>query len=422
VRRATRVLGAVGILALIVVGVRVLRSDPPRPRPPKALATTNAEIYLGNLDGQIAELTRITRAAPSATNAQRLSGLHHVRGRYRGDLDEIALGIDGAIACLELEPDNATCRLMHAEEEQSLHRFAQARAELDRAKKLGADAARVTDLEADLDWNDGRYEPAIEAIRRARRERPTSATWLREAQLDHDLGLEEDAERAFEKAEDLVVDTSPLPLAHLDVQRGIALAQLGLEEDACVFFRAAVARMPDYVAANEHLAEALHALGRNDEATAIYEKVVRLSDDPEFAHALAALYDAAGKKDEARVLEQKARARYEELLATYPEAMYWHASEFYEAIGEAPRARELLEKNLKLRPNSASYVALARAQLAVGDVPAAKASIEAALAMPVRSASLFWTAAAIHRKAGDRAKADDFEARARREYPHVQPS
>ena len=382
--------------------------------------TTSADIWLANLDGQIAELERIVKAKPEITaNLQRLSALHHVRGRFRDDLDEIQQGIDLATSCIEREPDAPTCRLMRAEQEQSLHRFAQARADLARAKELGGDAARAADLEADLDWNDGRYDAAIAAIRRARRERPSTATWLREAQLDHDLGDEAAADAAFDAAERAVSDTSPLPVAHLEVQRGIVLVARGRLDDAVSWFRAAAARMPTYIAANEHLAETLHVLGKDDESVALYEKVVALSDDPEFSHALAALYAARGKKADADALEAKARARYEALLVKYPEAMYWHASEFFLGVGDARRALELLEKNVALRPNSASYVALAKAQLANGRVVEAKASIDAALRMPVRSAALFATASAVYRKSGDATAADAFRDRARAIDPHV---
>jgi tetratricopeptide (TPR) repeat protein len=385
-----------------------------RPKTSRELATTSAEIYLQNLDAQISELTRISKEKPDlVANVQRLSAAHHVRGRYRGDLDEIQLGIDGASECLRLEPGSAICFLMRAEQEQSLHRFAQARTDLERAKKLGADRARTVDLEADLDWNDGLYDRAIPAIRKARRDRPSTATWLREAQLDHDLGLEDQADAAFEAAEDLIADVAPLPLAHLDLQRGIRDTQRGHDEEACVFFREATARMPTYIAANEHLAETLHRLGKDDEAITLYEKVVAMSDDPEFFHALAVLYATHGKTDKARELEAKARASYETLLQKYPEAMYWHASEYFLEIGEKERALDLLRKNVVLRRNSASFVALARAELASGAVQNAHTSIDKALAMPVVSASLFATASAIYRHAGETEKADAFRARAR---------
>ena len=391
-----------------------------KPRSSTDLTTTSAEIYLGNLDGQIAELTRLTRDRPDLTsNVLLLSAAHHTRGRFRGDLDEIQLGIDEASTCVRLTPEDATPYLMRAEQEQSLHRFKEARADVERAKALGGDPTRTAGLEMDLDWNDGLYDTAIPAIRKARLARPSTSTWIREAQLDHDLGLEAEADAAFESAEDLISDTGPLVIAHLDVQRGIQKTATGRLEEAVVFFREAGVRMPTHVAAKEHLAETLHALGRNDEAIRIYEEVVKLSDDPEFMHALADLYAARGKADEAKALEGKARAGYSQLLKKYPEAMYWHASEFYMATGDTKQALELLQKNLILRPNSTSFVALARAELANGRAEDAKKSIDKALAMPLINATLFWTASRIYRSAGNAAAADTFRERAERINPRV---
>src|SRR4029079_16304843 len=136
-------------------------------------------------------------------------------------------------------------------------------------------------------------------------------------------------------------------------------------------------------------------------------------------HALAEQYVVAGKREEAKSLEAKARARYGQLLKTYREAMYWHASEFYMATGEKRQALELLQKNLVLRPNSTSFVALARAQLANGRSQDAKTSIDKALAMPVVSATLFWTASQVYRSAGATTSADTFRARAERLNPRV---
>jgi tetratricopeptide (TPR) repeat protein len=384
------------------------------------LSTTSAGIYLRNLDGQIAELTRLTAARPDLLlNLQKLSGSHYTRGRYRGDLDEIALAVEEAGECMKRAPKEGGCALMRAEEEQSLHRFAEARRDVATAKELGAPAERVASLQTELDWNDGVYAPAIDAIRRARVGHPSTATWMREAQLDHDLGLDDESDAAFERAEDMIVDTAPFPVAHLNLQRGIQKSQRGLYEDAVVFFREATLRMPTYVAAEEHLAETLHWLGRDEEATAIYERVVAQSSDPEFSHALASLYAARGRAAEAKALEAKAKAGYADLLERYPEAMVWHASEYYFAVGEKQKALDLLAKNVALRPNSASYVALARAQVLTGRAALARAAIDKALAMPVVSALLFATAAATYRAAGDAPRAQAFRERAEKLNPRI---
>jgi tetratricopeptide (TPR) repeat protein len=385
-----------------------------KPKTQSELSTTSADIYLGNLDARIKELERLVRVAPdNLTNLSMLSGSYHTRGRYRGDLDEIQRGIDAATAYVKAAPDNPEGYLMRAEQEQSLHRFKEARADLERAKTLGATPpTRVTDLATELDWNDGKYDSAIAAIKKARTERPSTASLMREAQLLSDLGApEDDVDRDFEAAEDLVSDTGPLGLAHLDVQRGIQRVAIGRLEEACVFFREAIVRLPDYVAALEHLAETLHMMGgaaRDEEATKLYEKVVTLTTDPEFSHALGELYAAQGKKDEAAALEKKAHDGYEALLKKYPEAMYWHASEFYMSTHDTKKALALLRKNVELRPNSTSWVALAEAELASGLTVDARKSIDRALAMPLKNAKLSKVAADIYAKQGDAAKAEAF--------------
>lgn len=421
----------VAILAIVATVAIVARRSPEpapaqgglrrRPKTAKELPTTSGDIWLENLEGTIAELERLVSERPEiGQNLQKLASARHLRGRVRGDVGEIALGVDHLTKCLEAQPEDATCALMRAEQEQSLHRFEQARKDLELARREGADPVRVVELETELDWNAGRYDEAMARIRKARIERPSTATWIREAQLAYDLGADAEGEAAFERAEDLIADTTPFVVAHLNVQRGIQLAARGKLDEACLFFREAVARLPAYVAANEHLAEALHRLGRDEEATTIYEEVVRRSDDPEFAHALAELYEQRGRSEEARALRAKARARYDELLEKYPEAMYWHASEFYLSIGEKKKALELLQKNVALRPNSTSLVALARAQLANDLVDEARASIDGALAMPVKSASLFWTASLVRRRSGRAEEADALRERARALNPRIE--
>lgn len=399
------------LLLLVAGGCSRKKPDGLRhaPRSTKQLPTTAAAIWLANLDAQIGALEG--RAA--GPDLLVLSAAHHLRGRYRGDLDEIQHGID-LLACA---PTDASCFQARADQEQSLHRFGAAEADLRHASHLAgreAGATRTAALQADLDWNAGRYAEAIPAIRAARAAHPATGTWIREAQLEHELGNEHAADVAYEKAEDAVTDTGPLVVAHLDVQRGMQKVDTGRLDEAVVFFRAAVERMPDWVTANEHLAEVLAMDGKDDEALRIYERVVRLSDDPEFAHALAALYAKRGRAEEAKALTEKARARYEVLLAKYPEAMYWHASEFFLAVGDAPRAVDLLTKNVALRPNSTSLVALARAKLAAHQD--ARPEIDRALAMPPVSARLFWTASKVH---AGKPEAVGFARRAKEMNPRI---
>lgn len=392
-----------------------------KPRTQAELATTSATIYLGNLDGQVDAVEKILKHDPkSAPKLGMLSAAHYVRGKHRGDLDEIQLAIDITSRAITIDPTNAAIYVSRAEQEQSLHRFPEARADIEKAKTLGATGDDVGAVVQELDWNDGKYDSAIASIRAAST-KPSLYTLAREAQLHHDLDEQEACDREFEQAEDLLRDTSPIPLAWIDVQRGLHKMKTGKFEDAVLFYREAVARIPTFVMANEHLAEALHFVGKDDEAIAIYEDLTKRSPDPEFMGALAALYRDKGKTKEADALKAKATARYAELLTKYPQAMYWHASEFFMSEGANPKkALELLTKNLALRPNSISYVALARAQLATTDVKGAQASIEKALAMPIKSAELYWTAARVYTSVKDAAKASEFAAKAKAFNPAIE--
>ncbi len=395
-----------------------------RPKGPKELPSTNPEIYLTNLEGDIAELTRLVARDPANIgNVLQLSASHYTHGRIRGNVDEIQRGIDLASTCARLDPSSANCLLARAEQEQSLHRFDAARRDVERAVPLGADPARVRDLEAELDWNRGHYDAAIAHIRRSAEETPSATTLLRQAQLEADLGAEQDRiDALFDRAEDKISDTSPLPIAHLFLQRGIQRMQRGKIDEALPFLRAATERLPALIPAAEHLAEALHQTGKHDESIALYERIAAECDDPEFLHALADAYrttNDAAKLAKATELDRKARARYEALLVTYPEAMAWHAAEFFSATGDTKRALDLLRKNAELRPNSGSLVALAGALLDSNRVAEAKPVIDKALAMPLRTASLFWTASRVYSATGAATAAADFRAQATRLNPRI---
>src|SRR5262249_8567792 len=158
-----------------------------------------------------------------------------------------------------VDRDNPARYLARANQEQTLHRFKEARADVEQARKLGAPADDIAPLEQELDWNEGKYDAAVASIHAAARAKANDLyTIAREAQLHHDLGENDAADAEFERAEDAYRDTSPLPLAWLDVQRGVHLMKIGKTVLALPFFREAVARIPTYLMAQEHLAEALH--------------------------------------------------------------------------------------------------------------------------------------------------------------------
>lgn len=321
-----------------------------------------------NLEANLVHATGRAAEEPDDVGAcVDLSRLVYLRSRVTGEIDEMGRAVDQARECTRRHPESAEAWLAKALHGQTLHRFSDARSDLARARKLGADETRIASIERELDWNVGVWREPAAAIRAEAERVPTVASVTRLARLEHDLRNYDAAEILYVRALSLVEDTGPIQVAMVEVQRGINLSDAGRLADAEQAFRSAYERLPQYVAAKEHLGETLHRLGQDGEAVAIYEELTKSSSDPEFVGALAAIYRVRGRIAEADALRARATARYGELLMKYPEAMAWHASEYFAGEGNyKARARALLEKNAELRPTPDSFEALARIERDLG--------------------------------------------------------
>jgi tetratricopeptide (TPR) repeat protein len=391
-KRSTLViaLGAIGLATFGGIAVK-RRAVPPAmtsAKHPTLVAvqgpvTTSGVIAMRNLESDLldAEITIQMPDAPAVAHLRR-SGLVYLRARVTGDLDEMARAISLTDECIRRYPNSAEARIARASQLQTLHKFREARADLEKARELGAAQSRIDPMLRELDWNAGKAGPTAEAFRAEAVQAPTQASLARLARLEHDLGNFDAADALYTHALGLVSDLDPIPVAMLELQRGMNAMDAGRLTDAESTFRNAAARLPAYTAAREHLAEVLHRLNRDDEAIALYESITKTSTDPEFVGALAALYRAHGRVKEADSLRAKATQRYDELLALYPDAMAWHAAEYFGGEGNnEKRALSLLEKNAELRPNAESLDAFARALRKSGAVEKADALHQSAEAL-----------------------------------------
>jgi tetratricopeptide (TPR) repeat protein len=329
-------------LALLVgcAGADSVPSDAPRVAEPRRrpltrveLPTTSGAIFVRNLEGELADAEEATR---DDTASYRELGVARYRmGRLRGDIELIASAVHAFDVAIAHTPADGELYALRGKAQGTLHRFADARADFVRAEELGVRPSA---------------SPSMTLVDEARR-----------AAERGDLAA---AERAFTASEDAIRDPDPMFLSWLYTQRG-ALLMDHEPERAVEFLRAAVDRLPSFVLAEEHLAEALHLAGHDDEAIARYEGLVARTDDPELMGALAEILAAHGRVDEADALVERARRRFDLLLARFPEAMAWHAAAFFAGPGrERLRARDLLRENAKLRPTPEALVALARAEWA----------------------------------------------------------
>lgn len=306
-----------------------------RPLTRAELPTTSGALFVRNLEAELAEAEAEASAPPAdAAALRRLGAVRYRAGRYHGDIDRIASAVAAFDAAIALTPDDGELYVLRAKAEASLHRFDAARADLARAEARGISHTR---------------QGAMHLVGLAT-----------QAATRGDIDA---MEAAFESAEDAIRDPDPMFVAWLYTQRGAALMDVEPQR-AVEFLAAAVDRLPGFVLAEEHLAEALHRVGRDDEAIAIYERVIARTDDPEFMGALAEIHAAHGRRALAQAWTKRARTRFETLLARHPEAMSWHAAAFFQGPGgDAARARALLRDNARLRPTPEALVALARAEL-----------------------------------------------------------
>lgn len=364
------------------------------------------EVYLGNLEGQIqGETYRSNQEPESYLHKANLSDLWYEKSGYTGSPFDTTKAIDLSTEAIEklkkqlskkiqktdisekteTKQQISNLYLKRARYQMRLHQFESARQDIQKAQELGASQDQVKDLKIDLNWNQGQYKPSLKLAQQELEKKSNRINFIRLAGLKHELGQYQEANQYYQSAKTTTGDGiyfNPVQKAWLEVQIGINFIEMKEFEKSEAAFRSALGIAPDYVMALEHLAEFLAEQGRTDEAIVLYEKVIKLSVDPEFMGQLAKLYRFKNKTTEADQLAVKAKEKFNQLLQIFPEAMYWHAADFFLEEGQAPeKALELLEKNIKLRPNSSSYLALAKVQSQLNLKKQAKKSIAKVLKM-----------------------------------------
>lgn len=330
-----------------------------------AYRTTAGAIYLDNLSARIDGLEQ--RVAGAATEADRLRLASAVYHRYRllGRLDDA----ERALALLD-DPAapvaSAEGLMLRSVVMAGFHRFDEARAALDRIAPIEVDAAELRRHRDDLQVALGGYAALRDDFAVSMQPVGDLYQLAHRADLRVLLGDIDGAERQYWAAQTLYHDTSPVPLAWLHTQMGIALLRYDRIEEARRFFVAAVERLPGYYLAEEHLAECEVLLGEHDAARARYRRVIEQTGNPEFIAALAGLEAEAGNVEVSKRLREEARLGYETWLAKHPAAASQHAAEFFLETGDSERAYRLARDNLALRGDIGSRLLLAEAADASG--------------------------------------------------------
>lgn len=330
--------------------------------------TTAGVIAMGNLDARIEGLTsQATRGRLTADGWGELVELTALRGHVRGRIDDAERAASLAETFVDQVPRDPRSFVARARLAGLFHRFAAALDDLDAAAALGLDRRSVDRERAAVCQAVGRYDEALALHRQGLSIQQDFWTLGAMARCRAESGEVDEAESWFLAARRVFRGVSPFPPAVLEFQCGqMWLAQGGLVS-ARVWLESATRRLPSYVPAHGHLAEADAAEGRVAVAIERLRRLALASDDPDYATRLARLLGRCEASTEARFWRAHAAARYEELMAHHPEAYADHAAEFWLTVGGDPqRALRLARWNLALRATPRAQALVNRAMCRVG--------------------------------------------------------
>ncbi len=381
----------------------------------KERKTFSAE--LAQLDTDIAGIDGLTEKAPTnRLNHERRAAAFMQRARLSGSYDDYAKAEAAVGVAFEHKPASGTS-MLRSKLHYTLHRLPEARADFEAAKPTAdrspSGVASIEAFEGNLAIQAGDSKKAAKHFEASLNAKRTSSNLASAAVFHWKTGDFDQAEALFLEALKSYRGKPMEPRAWLHLNLGLLDLDRGRYDDALAHYREAETFLNGYWLIDEHIAEILTLQGKTEEAKTLYLDILKRTNNPEFMDAMAGILFDAGKDDEAKAYVAKARKRYEEQMAKYPEAAYGHALGHYIEFGEDPAfVLELAQKNYALRPNLEAAVMLAQAQLKAGDAKAAAKALAPTLKSGFKSAELYVTAAAVQAKLGKDKKAQAFSEQA----------
>lgn len=327
-------------------------------------STTDAELALLNIDGQIDSSTRQLAASGRDAVRRQLIRLHLARFRVLNRIEDL----NAATELSELvNASDADAAWVQGELASAQHRFLSARALYTEAEQRGLDPELLREPRAALDLALGEAASALERLSDAE---PSFGVLFIRAGALAELGRFEEADASYVAAlESPGLDVSPLPVAEVYFRRGVMWAEMAdRAERGAVMYQVGLSVVPFHVTMNVHGAEL-------DQEGGVRERLEALSsrtDEPEVAGFLGEILAADGDLEGAARWFARAQEAYEVRLLRHREAYLDHASEFFRGPGEDPeRALQLALENLALRPNQRAHILALEAALDAQDLDTA---------------------------------------------------
>jgi tetratricopeptide (TPR) repeat protein len=328
---------------------------------------TDGTIALLNLQAQIDGLEPDVRCGHATIESRvGLIELIALRGLILGHVTDYERAEEIAGQLVRDEATDGTAFVVRARTRAIFHRFTDALDDLDRAQPLSLDGETTNRERAGIFQAIGRYDEALVIREEAADRRASFENVAALVGLYAERGEIDAAERLYAESCRLYRGVSPFPLALLDFQLGLMWMNKGRLGDARTSFADARRRVPAYAAAQGHLAEVEAEAGEIESAVARLSALAVSSDDPDYAAQLARILGNVGRAHESRHWCGLAAARYDELVASHPEAFADHAAEFWLAAGANPeKALRLARMNVAVRKTPRAYGLLAQAVAAL---------------------------------------------------------
>jgi tetratricopeptide (TPR) repeat protein len=319
-------------------------------------SATDGEIAAINLESTRRRgWSRFAQDPTRAGVAEAVVDSERLAAQFLGDLDALDR-LDALVAQLARVDDSSRAALVQADVASTVHRFDDARDHLARAAQMGGPCDGIDRHLLTIDQACGVDLDAV----LAKRQQIAAASGRLEDLVPlgavlADLGSLAEADAVYRQAFYSYRDISPFPPAWACFQLGMLWGELMPVPDpdlAALWYRRAIAYLPNYVKARVHLAE----IYANQDQAADAETLLRpalSSRDPEVRWRLADVMVAQRRLDEAETQLDAARFGFDELLRRYPLAFADHAAEFYAGSGnDCRRALELARTNVANRPTN----------------------------------------------------------------------
>ncbi len=355
------------------------------------------------IDRDIAGFQNRIKTTPDQAPAwlERLGWSFVEKARISSDPGYYKLAEKCADAIVQMKPDSLDGELLRGHIYHALHRFKEAEAV---ARKLVAQRTFTFDyaLLGDALMEQGQLDEAVDAYQKMVDLKPCLQTYSRVA---HMRWLKGDLPGAIQAIRFAVSGGSmlePEPVAWAYTKLASYELQAGHYDLALKATTLATQFVPDYAAAQLVRGRVLLAEDKPAEAVDVLRPAAEKSPLPEYLWILADALRASGKPGEAVAIEKKLQATG---TANDPRTFALFLATRGENLDVALR---LAKEELTNRQDIFTRDALAWAELAHGDIAAAEADMQKALAEGTKDGRLFYHAGVIAAAAGNTTKAHTF--------------